>query len=168
MELSNRWVFGFWFAIVISIGLFAYDAHAECPPGNPIIGGNDPANPIIVTIPCPLIGWTPSTGTVHHYHLRVDQEIYISTPDSNSDCVEVCLPVKNQTLGIDVFAIPVTGTTPSPLSDTTYIRWQDPAPATPTPKTPTPKSPTPATPSPLVCIVPTTVQVTPLPGGQCP
>jgi hypothetical protein len=140
---------------------------AECTGDTHQIGGGVLENPIIVYGPCPCIGWDlSSNGSVHHYHLRVTQELFIdgiSIPP-----VSVCLPAKNETFPIDVYAVPLIGTSVSPLSDTTYIRWEDLPTPTPT-ATATPTPPTP-TPTPVVCYEERTiiVEVPPLEDGTCP
>ena len=135
--------------------VLAHGAEAACAGVNVIANGNDAADPIIVNEACNCIGWGLPIGvTVFHYHLRIDGELYASTI-INETSVEVCLPAKDQTLAIDVYASLKDTIVVSPVSDTTYIRWQDsatPTPVTPTPATPTPATPTPATPPPpVVC-----------------
>lgn len=125
-----------------------HPAEAACAGVNVIANGNDAADPIVVNEACQCIGWDLPTGiTVFHYHLRIDGDAYASTIIDETS-IEVCLPTKDQTLAIDVYASLKDTIVVSPVSDTTYIRWQDSA--TPTPATPTPATPTPVTPTPPV------------------
>lgn len=90
-----------------------------------IEGGNDASDPIRVHTPCPCVGWDTPTGVVSHYHLRLDGEIYLNTPIGGGTQYKVCLLTKDVILAVDLYAVPLIGTSPSPLSDTTYIRWED-------------------------------------------
>lgn len=144
-------------ALTIAIGtLIAMAARAECPTGTPILGDG----PIVIHDQCAKVAWdVPATGIIHHYHLRVDG-IQIAAP--TEPCATVCLDQQNLSVSVDVFASGVEDVDDGPVSEDTQLVWQDAIP------TPTPPTPTPSTPTPLVCIVPTTIITTPLPGGQCP
>lgn len=136
----------------ISPDLFLWYASAHdvgCTGTTVVLGGEVASDPIVVNSPCPCIEWDASTGDLSHYHLRVDGELYIDTVTLINNA-EVCLPTKNQTLAIDVYGVPLVGTAVSPVSTTTYIRWQDAATPTPVTPTPTPITPTPVTPTPPV------------------
>ena len=150
-------------AIIITLGMLASrGAQAECPTGIPILGNG----PIVIHDQCAKVAWdVPPTGVISHYHVRVDG-IQVAFP--LEPCATICLDQQNLSVTVDVEASGVEEVDDGPVSDNTQLVWQDQPSATPTPATPTPPTPTPATPTPLVCLQPTTIAVSPLPGGECP
>ena len=110
---------------ILTLFLVSSAAQADCPPGElptVIIGGNTVGDPILTNDPCPCVGWDASTGAVSHYHLRIDGSYYIETPIPR---VEVCLPAKNTSFGLDVYAVAQDEAAISQVSATTYVEWQD-------------------------------------------
>lgn len=94
-----------------------------CPEGSITLGGETAEDPIVINQPCTTVCWDPpSTGTVHHYHVRIDG-VQTSSPTENFS--SVCMPTQDQSYGITVGASGLLPGSDSPPSDTTFIMWKD-------------------------------------------